>query len=151
MNEKERLQKLKQTEALSGWPKLMMSGVIALGLAWVFMVGAAERGAAEVEIVLTATPTAAPQQAAVPAGPTQSVTLQGDAGLVGRVGFVYHNGAEWVHEPWCTAVLTCRWPMQPPNETYKIWVEYGSRSFYMAADPLAPVVPAPLFLVGETP
>ena len=113
-------------------------------------------------IVVTATPTAAPviivatptavyneYQAHLPDAPLQTVLIIGERELVGRVGYLQHDGADWRYFPYCTAVLSCRWPMQPPNETYSIFVEYGGRMTYIQADPLDVAVEVYPWLVVE--
>lgn len=100
-------------------------------------------------VVITATPTAVGNgyQAPLPDVPWQSVLLVGERELVGRVGFVQHDGTEWRHYPYCTAVVACRWPMQPPNDTFRIFVEYGGAMNYIEADPLDPAVDVTLWEV----
>lgn len=109
---------------------------------------------APVFVVVTATPTAAPDspplnsyQAHLPDAPLQTVVLIGDVAHIGRVGYMQHDGDEWRYYPYCTAVPVCQWPMQPPNPTYRIFVEYGGMMNYYEADPLDPAVDVKLWLV----
>lgn len=109
---------------------------------------------APVFVMVTATPTAAPDspplnsyQAHLPDVPLQTVVLIGDVAHIGRVGYMQHDGAEWRYYPYCTAVPVCQWPMQPPNPTYRIFVEYGGMMNYYEADPLDPAVDVKLWLV----
>lgn len=87
-------------------------------------------------------------QARLPDGPVQALAFDvDDPTRIGRIGYVVHDGDGWRHYPYCIGRPFCRIPMQPPDPTYRVWVEYAGDTYYIEVDPLSTVEYLPLLTV----
>jgi hypothetical protein len=155
MDEATKIKKLKEKGRFRPWQWLGLIVVIVLFLLYVvFWPQVSQEEPKPQTVVVTATPTAvvtpvSAYQPSLPSGPVQTVIFDADPALVGRVGYAVYSGNEWQHTPYCTAVNTCSWLMQPPNDTFHIWLEYNGREIYKQADPLDPALLVPVFVTVE--